>query len=176
MNNHKPEAQLQEPQVKKVTMNDLYPLMSEILESGGSFSLTVTGSSMFPFILGGRDQVTLSPITRPLKKYDLPLYRRRDGMFVLHRIVAVEEDGSFTCCGDHQWALEKGLQQDQMIALATAFVRKGKKITNRNLFYKIYRVIWTSIIPMRPYLFALHNKWRNRKILVFRKKHHENKQ
>lgn len=169
------QQSLAEPQVKKVTMNDLYPLMSEILESGGSFSLTVTGSSMFPFILGGRDQVTLSPITQALKKYDLPLYRRRDGMFVLHRIVRVEEDGSYTCCGDHQWALEKGLQEDQMIAIATAFVRKGKKITNANILYRMYRVFWTWIIPLRPYLFDLHTKWRRRKILVFRKKRHGEK-
>lgn len=175
MNKHTADSVLQEPQVKKVNMIDLYPLMQEILSSGGSFALTVTGSSMFPFILGGRDQVTLSPITRPLKKYDLPLYRRRDGAFVLHRIVRVEKDGSYTCCGDHQWALEKGLEADQMIAIATAFVRKGKQITNRNILYKIYRVIWTGIIPLRPYLFALHTKWRRRKILVFRKKKHGEK-
>ena len=43
-----------EVQVKKVSMEELYPLMEEILSSGGSFSLTVTGSSMFPFILGER--------------------------------------------------------------------------------------------------------------------------
>ena len=170
-----PGSELPEIQVKKVTMNELYPLMQEVLESGGSFSLTVTGSSMFPFILGGRDQVTLSPISRPLKKYDLPLYRRADGMFVLHRIVKVEKDGSYTCCGDHQWGLEKGLQADQMIALATSFVRKGKPLTNRNLLYRIYRVIWTWIIPLRPSLFRLLDKWRNRKIFVFRKNRHAKK-
>lgn len=161
-----------EVQVKKVSMEELYPLMEEILSSGGSFSLTVTGSSMFPFILGGRDQVTLSPVERPLKKLDLPLYRRRNGQFVLHRIVRVEKDGSYTCCGDHQWELERGLKEDQMIALATAYVRKGKHLTNRNILYRIYRVLWTRIIPLRPYLFHILDKWRNRKILVFRKNRH----
>ena len=162
--------------VKKVNMAELYPLMKEILDAGGSFKLTVTGSSMFPFILGGRDQVTLSPLPPKLKKNDLPLYRRRDGAFVLHRIVRCEKDGTYTCCGDHQWTLERGLEQDQMIALATAYVRKGRALTNRNLLYRGYRMVWTWIIPLRPCFFKLHERWRRRKIFVFRKKRHGKEQ
>ena len=103
----------------------MYPLIREVLDADGTFSLTITGTSMYPFILGGRDQVTLSKLTRPLKKNDLPLYRRRDGAFVLHRVVRVEQDGTYTMCGDHQNQLERGIRPEQMIALATAFVRKG---------------------------------------------------
>ena len=156
--------------VKKVNLADMYPLMQEVLGNGGSFSLTITGTSMYPFILGGRDQVTLSPIPAKLKKKDLPLYRRRDGAFVLHRIVKVEKDGSYTCCGDHHWDLEKGLQHEQMIALATAYVRKGKKLTNRNMWYRIYRTVWIWMMPLRPYIFGLLRRIKNRKILVFRKR------
>lgn len=162
--------------VKKINMAEIYPLIREVLDAGGSFKLTITGSSMFPFILGGRDQVTLSPLPDKLKKNDLPLYRRRDGAFVLHRIVRCEKDGTYTCCGDHQWTLERGLQRDQMIAIATAYVRKGKELTNRNILYRIYRTIWTWIIPLRPYFFRLLNAWRTRKILIFRKKRHGQKQ
>ena len=156
--------------VKKINLADMYPLMQEVLGNGGSFSLTITGTSMYPFILGGRDQVTLSPVPDRLKKKDLPLYRRRDGSFVLHRIVKVEKDGSYTCCGDHHWDLEKGLQHDQMIALATAYVRKGKKLTNRNLWYRMYRTLWIWMLPLRPYFFGLLRRIKNRKILVFRKR------
>ena len=163
-----PMGELQ-TQVKSVNMSELYPLMKDILDSGGSFSLTVTGSSMFPFVLGGRDQVTLSPLQGKLRKYDLPLYRRKDGAFVLHRIVKVEKDGSYTCCGDHQWGLEKGLDQSQMIAICTEYVRKGKRFSNRNIFYRCYRILWTWIRPIRPYLFAIHNRWRKFKVLIYRK-------
>lgn len=162
--------------VKKVNMAELYPLMKEVLEAGGSFKLTITGSSMFPFILGGRDQVTLSPLPETLKKNDLPLYRRRDGSFVLHRIVRCEKDGTYTCCGDHQWTLEPGLRHDQMIAIATAYVRKGRELTNQNILYRIYRTVWTWIIPLRPYIFKLLSIWRSRKIFVFRKKRNGKKQ
>ena len=71
--------------------------------------------------------------------------------------------------------LDRGMS-DQMIALATAFVRKGREVTNRNILYRMYRTLWTWIIPLRPYLFRLHNMWRRRKIFIFRKKKHGKEQ
>lgn len=144
--------------MNKVQLADYYPLIRETLDNGGTFSLTITGSSMYPFILGNRDKVTLSPITTELRKNDLPLYRRSNGAFVLHRIVRVEEDGTYTCCGDHQWQLEKGLKRDQMIGIATEYVRKGKRLTNKNVVYRVYRTIWTWLIKYRWFFFAIHQK------------------
>ena len=142
----------------KVHLADFYPLIQEKLDQGGTFSLTVTGQSMYPFILGNRDQVTLSPVTDKLKKNDLPFYRRANGQFVLHRIVKVEKDGTYTCCGDHQWWREKGLKHEQMIGVATAYVRKGKHLTNRNVLYRCYRTLWTWVLPWRKYIFAIYSK------------------
>ena len=145
--------------MNKISLADYYPLIQETLDQGGTFSLTITGTSMFPFIVGGRDKVTLSPLPEKLKKNDLPLYRRANGAFVLHRIVKVCKDGTYTCCGDHQWWLEKGLRREQMIGLATEYVRKGRTLTNRNLNYRIYRTFWTWTLPLRPLFFRLNGKW-----------------
>ncbi len=155
-------------QTKMVNLADVYPLLQEILSTGGSFSLTVTGTSMYPFILGGRDQVTLSPLPKKLKKNDLPLYRRVDGAFVLHRIVKVGKDGSYTMCGDHQWQLEKGIREGQMIALATAFVRKGRRFTDRNLIYRVYRTLWTWLFRFRHTLFVIDD-WLRLRLSRFKK-------
>ncbi len=141
--------------MSKVRLADFYPLIRESLDSGGTFHLTITGTSMYPFILGGRDQVTLSSIGKELKKNDLPLYRRDDGAFVLHRIIKVEKDGTYTCCGDHQCVPEKGLRREQMIGIATAYIRKGKRITNRNLIYKFYRMTWTWLRRYRGHILRL---------------------
>lgn len=143
---------------RKVQMTDLYPLIRDTLASGGTFSLTVTGSSMCPFLAGGRDQVTLSAVPSKIKKNNLLLYRRKSGQFVLHRVVKVCRDGTYTFCGDHQQFLEKGLEKSQMVGLATSFVRKGRRFTDRNVLYRMYRTIWTWIIPLRPYVFAVRNK------------------
>ena len=150
----------------KIHLADYYPLIRETLDQGGTFSLTITGQSMYPFILGNRDRVTLSPITVKLKKNDLPFYRRANGQFVLHRIVKVEKDGTYTCCGDHQWWLEKGLKHDQMIGVATEYVRKGKRLTNKNVIYRIYRTVWTWLLRYRKYFFALYSK----AVTLFRRK------
>ena len=150
----------------KIHLADYYPLIRETLDQGGTFSLTITGQSMYPFILGNRDRVTLSPVTGKLKKNDLPFYRRANGQFVLHRIVKVEKDGTYTCCGDHQWWLEKGLKHDQMIGVATEYVRKGKRLTNKNVIYRIYRTVWTWLLRYRKYFFALYSK----AVTLFRRK------
>lgn len=142
----------------EVHLADFYPLIQETLANGGTFSLTITGSSMYPFIVGQRDKVTLSPIKRALKKNDLPLYRRDDGRFILHRIVRVEKDGTYTCCGDHQTCLEKGLRRDQMIGIATEYIRKGKRITDKNILYRIYRTVWTWVRKYRWVFFGIRNK------------------
>ena len=147
------------PLARTVDLATLYPLIREKLDSGGSFTLTITGTSMYPFILGGRDRVTLTAAPQKLKKNDLPLYIRSNGQFVLHRIVKVEKDGTYTCCGDHQWQLEKGLRYEQMVAIATSYERKGKALTNRNVLYRIYRTVWTWVLPLRRYFFGLQRRW-----------------
>lgn len=141
----------------KVNLSEVYPVLREILEAGGSFTLTVTGTSMYPTILGGRDQVTLAPVKQPLKRGDLPFYRRDNGQFILHRIVAVEPDGTYTCCGDHQWERERGIRPDQVIAVAESFCRKGKSFPADSKAYRRWVRFWVRVLPCRRVLIpALH--------------------
>ena len=130
-----------------VRLEQLLPLMLERLAAGESVQFTPQGTSMRPTIYGGRDQVVLSPLPEQLKKYDIPLYRRDNGQFVLHRIVKVEE--SYTCIGDNQFELETGVRQDQMIALATGFYRKGKYYRTDSLGYCLYCRLWHWTRPVR---------------------------
>lgn len=156
------KSSFQSPEVtKKVDLAEFYPIIADVLGQGGTFSLTITGSSMWPTILGGRDQVTLIKVPDKLQKYDLPLYRRKSGQFVLHRIVRVNEDGTYDCCGDHQTQIEKGLSQSQMIGLAADFVRKGKPFTANNRHYRRWVKFWCALLPFRPVFFRV-NRWYHR--------------
>ena len=87
--------------IVKVHMDDLVPIIKEHLAQGQSVTFSPKGISMLPMLRQGKDTVTLSPIVGKLKKYDLPLYQRQDGKYVLHRIVKVK-DGFFTMAGDNQ--------------------------------------------------------------------------
>lgn len=95
---------------------------------------------MCPMLRHGADTVELSPLPLKLKKYDVVLYKRDNGKYVLHRIVKTGE--TYTCIGDNQYFKETGLRRDQMIAVVTAFTRNGKNYTVKSLGYRIYYRLW----------------------------------
>lgn len=138
-----------------VRLEQILPLIQERLASGESVQFTPQGTSMRPTIYGGRDQVVLSPLPEKLKKYDLPLYRREDGQFVLHRIVKVGD--TYTCVGDNQFILEEGVPQEWMIALATGFIRKGKYYSTNGVGYRVYCRIWHWSRPARHFCVGCWN-------------------
>lgn len=130
-----------------VRMGDVLPLMLETLARGQSVRFSPRGTSMLPLLRQGVDTVTLSPVTGRLRKYDLPFYRRADGSFVLHRVVAAGEN--YTCMGDNQFQPEPGLMQEQMIAVVTAFSRGGKEYSVRHPLYWLYCRFWHASRPVR---------------------------
>ena len=125
---------------KQYRLEDLMPLIREQLAAGKTVRFSPRGTSMLPMLRQGKDQVVLSPLPEKLKKYDLPLYQRKNGQFVLHRIVGVGE--TYTCLGDNQFDTEPGLGHDQMIALVTAFTRNGREIPVTAWHYRLYCRIW----------------------------------
>ena len=74
----------------------------EILEKEGRLIYTNVGTSMLPLIRQGKDLLIIEPPDGRLKKYDIPLYRRDSGQYVLHRVLKVREQ-DYVLCGDHQW-------------------------------------------------------------------------
>lgn len=135
--------------IKEVRLAELYPVMKEMLDSGGTANFNPHGTSMLPMLHDDGDRVILKKPRGELKKYDLPLYRRTDGAFVLHRVVRRPENGVYTMCGDNQWALEKGIKHSQIIGVVIEFERKGKKISTENKLYKLYARVWVAIMPLR---------------------------
>lgn len=123
------------------------PIIRECLDGGRSVSFSPRGVSMLPMLREERDTVELSPITGRLKKYDLPLYQRENGQYVLHRIVKVGD--TYTCVGDNQFQLEPGLCDDQMIAVVTAFTRDGMRIPVSHPGYRLYCRVWHCTRPIR---------------------------
>ncbi|MBR5309685.1 MAG: S24/S26 family peptidase [Oscillospiraceae bacterium] len=133
----------------ETSLNELMPIMCECLEAGKSFRFSPRGISMLPMLREGKDSVLLSPVDGKLKKYDIPLYQRDNGKYVLHRIVSVGE--TYTCIGDNQFSYENGIRDDQIIAVVTGFYRKEKFISIENPLYKIYCAIWDKSRGLRNF-------------------------
>lgn len=140
-----------------IWMADLLPLIQEAFAQGKDAPIPVTGTSMVPTLLGGRDRVRLSAPLDVLKKYDLPLYRRQNGQFILHRIVSVEKDGTYTCCGDHQWEKETGIRRDQILAVTVQIHRKGKDIPVSSFGYRLWVRFWVMVLPCRRFFLRVYH-------------------
>lgn len=130
-------------------LDNLMPLFRERLAAGQRVRFSPRGISMLPMLRQGIDTVTLSPLPETLRKYDLPLYRRDDGHYVLHRIVKTGQ--TYTCIGDNQFVYEPGLRRDQMIALVTAFSRGEREYSVTDWRYRFYCRLWHSSRPVRHF-------------------------
>ena len=139
-------------------LNNLMPLFRERLAAGQKIQFLPRGVSMLPMLRQGIDSVILSPVPEKLKKYDLPLYQRDDGKYILHRIVEAGE--TYTCIGDNQYACERGLRHDQMIAVVTAFTRGKREISVTDPLYRIYCILWHHSRSARYFLIRVKNKLR----------------
>ena len=68
-----------EHKVKVMDPEQLIPQLLELLEETDPVPLVITGGSMTPFLVHGRDTIYLSKITTPPKRGDMILYRRDNG-------------------------------------------------------------------------------------------------
>ena len=119
----------------------------QLKEQGYHVSTTV-GWSMYPMLRNRQDRIVVLPKGEArLKKFDLPLYQRRNGQYVLHRIVKTGK--TYTCIGDNQFHYEPDLHHDQMIAVVTAIVRDGREIPVTDLRYRLYCRFWHASRPVR---------------------------
>lgn len=125
---------------QKFNMAELLPVIDEAFNRGLDFKLPITGTSMTPLLIQGRDYVRISKPDFPLKPGDIPFYRRSDGSFVLHRIIRINDNGEYILCGDNQFLLENNIFESNIIGVATKLIIDGKEIDveadNEYLKYK----------------------------------------
>ena len=112
----------------KVNMESLLPFIEEAFNRGLDFQIPITGTSMNPLLYQNRDFVKIEKPVLPLKRGDIPLYRRRDGAFVLHRVVDIKENGEYVMCGDNQFIPEYGITDANIIGIAKKLIIDGKEI------------------------------------------------
>ena len=124
--------------MEKITIED------GIRKNGFHLS-TIVGDSMMPMLRNRRDTVKIVPANGILKKYDLPLYKRPTGEYVLHRIVKVKED-HYVICGDNRFYREK-VPFDWVVGVTESFFRDDKEIPVTHPDYikyikKVQRLYW----------------------------------
>ena len=119
---------------EKISLSSLLPFIEEAFERGTTFKIPITGTSMNPLLYEKRDFVFIKKPEFPLAIGDVPLYRRRDGHFVLHRIVGINEKG-YVLCGDNQFLLEEGITDTNIIGVVCEMNIDGKKVSTDDKGY-----------------------------------------
>ena len=127
---------------KAASLDLVIDIIKEKLDAGGTVTFTPNGTSMLPMLRDGEDIVTLTKPEGRLKMFDVPLYQRKNGAYVLHRVIDFGKDGSYVLCGDNQFAKEKGITDSQIIAVLSGFVRKGKAYSEKSFRYRVYVNFW----------------------------------
>lgn len=121
--------------------------LEALLARDGFLIYKTRGVSMRPLLKEGRDLVTIRTFDGRLKKYDVPLYRRRDGGYLLHRIIEVKPD-HYVIRGDNTFVKEH-VPDKELVGVLVAFKRKGKDFTVDSRGYRLYAKVWNFIYPVR---------------------------
>lgn len=140
----------------------MYNELEERLSDGHPYVCAVRGKSMLPFLREGIDHVDIRPITRTPKKYDVVFYKRKNGQYVLHRLVSCHNE-CYVMRGDNQYKNEYGITKDMCIGVLQGFWRdagtsKEKYISVCNLSYKFTTTLWFLCYPLRSmirYIYAI---------------------
>ncbi|MDE7364206.1 MAG: S24/S26 family peptidase [Ruminococcus sp.] len=97
------------------------------LNRTGRLLRTTIGTSMEPMLKNRENIVVLEKAEGILKKYDVALYKRPNGQYVLHRVLKVREN-NYIICGDNLWRKEI-VPHEWVIARASGYYKDGNFIS-----------------------------------------------
>lgn len=129
----------------------LFPEIERLLNEGRTVKMTPQGSSMLPFIRGGEDSVTLLKAENP-KVGDILLCRLNGNIYVLHRLIRINED-TFTLRGDGNIQGEEMCKREDAIGRVISIERpdgRPKRLTRGSL--------WQWLYPYRRILLKIYRK------------------
>lgn len=119
----------------------------QVIAERGELIYTNVGDSMYPLIQP-RDLLVIKKPVLPLKRLDIPLYRRDNGQYVLHRAVKVR-GGNYVMCGDNRTEYEFGITDRHIIGLLTGIIRDGETISVNKPSKRLYAHLRCDFMPVR---------------------------
>lgn len=138
--------------------NDLFfSWVESEIAKGHSVQFRSKGVSMYPLIVGGRDEILLSPCSsKELAPMDVVLFKYR-GKHILHRIIR-REGHALTMQGDGAYVAKEECTVDDVIGKVQAIIRpSGKVISVDSWRWKVPSYLWSKMGRWRnPILRILH--------------------
>jgi len=148
--------------MREVPTNEYLDAITQLLRDGHEAVIPVKGSSMAPFLRGGKDRVKLKSVTETPKRGDVVLFQRNDGHYILHRIMK-QTDRGYMILGDAQTDREGPVPEERVIAVVSEIEHHGKWQGKYSLRWLFYRYIWIATVSFRPFLFRTAEKLKKAK-------------
>ena len=121
----------------------------DILDKDGRLVYTNVGTSMMPLLRQRRDLMVIEKRgPERLHWLDVPLFKRDNGQYVLHRIMWVRKN-DYVLCGDNQWYLERGITDRHILGVLTQVDRDGKTLDMRSTKMRLYGLAQWFGYPLR---------------------------
>jgi hypothetical protein len=133
---------------------ELMPIICTALERGQRVRLTVTGTSMLPFI-HNNDIVELKPASAPrlgdvmLVQIDQPDATER---YVLHHIVRIERGSAYIVRGDSQRHSEGPFAHQSLLGSVATSRHNGATRNHDSGVWRVLGLIWVYIGPIGFFL------------------------
>ena len=140
--------------------------LEQFIREGRPVKFPVKGTSMLPFIVGGRDCVEFYPVEGELKVGDIVMARVEEGYPVVHRIVGIEPaagDASFSAddcrivlTGDGNLGFKEHCLRKDVIAKAHVVIRPDgsrKSLISQKALRNWHR--WQRLRPVRRVLLKI---------------------
>jgi hypothetical protein len=147
-------------EIINVKSKDVFPLIQELLLLDKKIRLTVTGTSMYPFLRANIDSVELYH-----KDFcqvyigDIVLVVRKNKEYVLHRVLHKKKD-CFYIVGDAQEWIEGPLNPEQLIAVVSSVWRRNKIIKCSSIYWRLLTLIWIELRPFRYFIINSYGRLR----------------
>ena len=140
--------------------------IEQVLAQQGRGFFQTSGASMEPMLHHHKSTVVLEAVRRPLRRMEVALYRRPDGLYVLHRVVGVTKDG-YRIRGDNcTWT--ETVPREWILGVMTGYYpdESGRFISCDSRDYRAY----LATLPLRYLrLRARHLAGRVRRFLTRRR-------
>ena len=131
-----------------VDTREYVAVLKEMVDQGMEVSMTVSGTSMEPFLIHNQDRIFFQKPKGPIKKGDMVFFQRKTGEYVMHRIMRVR-DHQYYLAGDHQTFLEGPIEESRIFAKVVSVERAGVWLSEDDRVWRFYAVWWRRLFWVR---------------------------
>ncbi len=141
--------------MRELDAQEYLTMLRGLVEEGREVTMTITGSSMAPFLIHRRDSICFAKPDRELRRGDMVFFRRTDGTYVMHRICRVKDNGYYLI-GDAQTVKEGPVGRSQIFALVKKVRRKGVWMGPGDFWWEFFEHVWLRMIPLRRLVMRIY--------------------